>query len=248
MPRVRTIRRVRRIVIALGLVIAFFGALAIVVAWHASGQSPSWWRQINPRDPEVVATAETIENAVVNELHRADRPAAAVDDGRWRTASWGFAITSADANAWLNTRLRRWLENRVDGFDWPIEIEEVQTDFNDNAISIGVKIRDEDDVRWLSARLEPRIDETGALWLEADRVYTGRLAIPTDWVLEQVRSRVEGALAEDDDAAALFKALAGETPIMREPVVDLGDGRIVRLLSLTPRRGRLEVICRTEAD
>jgi hypothetical protein len=40
--------------------------------------------------------------------------------------------------------------------------------------------------------------------------------------------------------------LVGERALMEQPVIDLADGRLVRLLGIRCVAGRLEVRCRTE--
>ncbi|MBX3364495.1 MAG: hypothetical protein KF866_07000 [Phycisphaeraceae bacterium] len=254
-PRAKSsfFRRLRRWCLALALVIAFFGGILLVAAWMMIRQSPGWWRQIDPADPAVVRAAEEIENDLVNEFHRADRPADAATDARWASEPWALALSAPGANAWLNTRLRPWLENQYDDFSWPEDLLEIQVDFDAGRIVIGLRIRrGREESQVLAARFVPRIPDDGSLWVQVERVYLGRLPMPADWVLGDADQRLSRLLddAVDDpgELAALTAALAGRSALLDEPVVRLGDGRRVRVLSIRADRGLLEIICRTELE
>mgnify|MGYP001424269993 CR=1 FL=1 len=242
---------------ALGLVVVLMGSIAILAGWMMTNQRPGWWRQIDPTDPRVVEAAEDVENELVNELHRADRPSppemSLPADTRWASEPWAFALPASGANAWLNTRLKQWLENRVDGFEWPEEIREVQVEFDDDSVVIGLRVqRGESGSQVLAARFGPQVREDGSLWVQAERVYVGRLPVPAGWVLDEADERLTSMLSEsvddNEDLERLLAALSGERALMQVPLVELGDGRRVRLLAIKADRGLLTVTCRTEAE
>lgn len=238
-------KRFRRWLLALGLAVALVGGGLVLIGWLMARQTPVWWRSLNPDDPQVRALGETIENALVNELHKADRPGER-SGAAWRSEDWGFFVAAGDANAWLSTRLDAWLENRLEGFDFPDEITEVQAEFNDGFVRLGARVTRGDSRTVISARLRPEIRADGSLWLAVDGVHIGRLPVPVGWVLGE--GRLKSFAGEDADLEELLRAFAGRSPLMREPVIELGDGRRVRLLTLAATRGRLEVTCRTEFE
>lgn len=244
-PRSPWSKRLRRWLLALGLALTLIAGGLGLIGWMMARQTPSWWRSLDPADPQVQVLGETIENALVSELHRADRPGTR-DDRAWRSETWGFYVAAADANAWLSTRLAAWLENRLEGFDFPDEITEVQAEFNDGFVRLGARLSRGGSRTVISASLRPEIRDDGSLWLAVDGVHVGRLPVPMGWVMGE--SRVRSFAGDDADLEALLRAFAGRTPLMREPIVELGDGRRVRLLTLDARRGRLEVTCRTEFE
>ncbi|MCC6286176.1 MAG: hypothetical protein IT439_12895 [Phycisphaerales bacterium] len=244
-PRTPLSKRLRRWLLAVGLAFALIAGGLGIIGWMMSRQTPAWWRSLDPRDPQVQALGENIENALVNELHRADRPG--VREGNaWRSETWGFYIAAADANAWLSTRLAAWMENRLEGFDFPDEITEVQAEFNDGFVRLGARLSRGRSRTVISASLRPEIRGDGALWLALERVHIGRLPVPVGWVMGE--GRLRSFAGDDADLEALLRAFAGRQPLMREPEIELGDGRRVRLLSLAARLGRLEITCRTEFE
>jgi len=122
--RAQAWRRVRVAVLASGLAVSVVVGVGTLIAWRISRQAPDWWRQVDASDPETVTRAESLENGIASAMHRVDRPleispggsdaVASGDSGgaAWRSEPWSFSVSAADANAWLNTRLWKWLANR----------------------------------------------------------------------------------------------------------------------------------------
>jgi hypothetical protein len=73
------------------------------------------------------------------------------------------------------------------------------------------------------------------------------LPVPAGWVLAGAGNPSTPYVPESLSAlratADLFRAFAGESPMVREAVVRLGDGRQVRLMRLVAREGWLEITC-----
>lgn len=206
---------------------------------------------MRPADSGVVARAERLENAAAGEFSRI-RPAADHHDGaEYRSDAWAVTIRDTDASAWLAARLPAWLGELEDGPQWPAEFSELQVRCEPGVLRVGVRYDGpRGGGRVLCVALRPRIDDSGAAWLEADAVQLGRLPLPAAWVIGAARADPGEVLP---DAIAGFAAVGivldvarGVVPASPEPVVDLPDRRRVRLLGMTVRAGELELVCRTE--
>lgn len=248
-------RRVLGWTIALGVAMSLGAGMALIAGYQMVTRAPDWWRQVDPGDPMTIRIGEAIENAIVTQLHRVERETDEAyegsESGAWRSREWAFAITASDANAWLNTRLPKWLQDSEPDLDWPRAVHELQVDFDEALIRVGVLLRGRGGERQIvSATLTPELREDGSLWMRAAWVHIGRLPVPASWVLDQgevqTRRHLGEQAAEVSRQEALFRVFAGDLPAMEDASVRLGDGRRVRIMRLQPRRGRLEVVCRTE--
>lgn len=248
--RSRRGRRAQRWALVAVALVLFFGGVALFAGCRLSRQQPDWWCCIDPDDEATLEAAESVEEALASELHRADRAFESDPEGPARSEPWRFAISSADANAWLNTRLRRWAENQYEQLEWPDQLRQVQVDFKPQLVRLGARVRNEGGEQIFSAELVPQVRDE-ALWLPARWAYVGRLPVPAGLVLDQASQHIGRITTEGNDSqrilATVLAALAGERPMLDRPVIPLGDGRRVRILELTPRAGRLEVTCQTEA-
>ncbi len=246
-------RKLKARLIAAGLTIAVAITLAGLLAASLSRAAPSWWRVYRPT-PALRKHAAQFENAVVSQIYRRrdDDPRWRLEgrNGPWRSAPWSVFIRDEDASAWLATRLPEWIDGQ-DGLAWPISLSQPQVSFRQNVVRIGVLIRTDRGSRILTAAVKPEIRDDGSLWLRSRWVHIGRLPVPAAFILARAESRLGEVLPEDvaDDpfSHAFLEVLRGRTPLAREPVMDLDDGRIIRLLDLRVLEGRIELDCRTEA-
>ncbi|MBK7403239.1 MAG: hypothetical protein IPJ41_01065 [Phycisphaerales bacterium] len=234
-------RRARRWIVGLGVLVVTGACTLLLVGIALSAAAPDWWRQPDPTNPRTIQKAEDVETGVVNVIYEVR------DDPQ---APWSVTLRAPDANAWLNTRLEQWLANADAEFDWPSELESLQVEFDDGLIQVGVEVRDGDKSRILSATLRPSLHEDGSLWVLAETIRVGRLPIPAGWLADRA-----GAIAtelaprrfvETPEVDRLLRALIGDRPLEAEPIVELGDGRRVRLLGIETSHGKLRVTCRTE--
>src|SRR5262249_8134771 len=134
--------------------------------------------------------------------------------------------------------------------DLPPDLTQLQVEFENGQVHIGAMVRQGHAQRILTATLEPRLESDGSLWFTATWLHAGRLPVPASWILNLSADPAHDSIPERirklPETAAMLRAFSGEIPIVQTPVVGLGDGRRVRLLSLAARDGRLEVRCRTE--
>ncbi|MGD1915271.1 MAG: hypothetical protein ACFCBV_03680 [Phycisphaerales bacterium] len=217
--------------------------LATVVGLSLSEQAPAWWRTVRINDPQTRQTAINIENGLWNALYE---PRV---QGRERWHMWRAAH---DANAWLNTTMRDWVASQWELVGWPQELEEVQVEFKDGLIAIGLLVQTAEGPRYLSANVEPIIDENGALWMPARTVSLGRLTLPASVLLDYMRRNqdqyVPPALLTLPETQSIFLALEGQAPLIDNVSQSLGDGRRVRLIAMRPVGARLELWCMTTID
>jgi hypothetical protein len=237
-------RRLRRWAVGSALGVVGGSCLALLTALVLARSAPSWWRTIRRDDPATITLGTNVENAVLKVLSK-NR---ASDTAGTFSEPWSFEVTPAQANAWLNVRLPKWLANQKDDFHWPKDLTDLQVEFGPDRITIGARVRSAKHDQVLSATLRPRLDAAGSLYAPATWVSLGRLAIPADWVLD--RAAAEQYIPRDisrlPETEALLKAFAGEGAVVQRATFRLGDGRRVRILALTPRDGMLRITCQTE--
>lgn len=243
-------RRVRRLIVAggMGLVTAACG-IAMVGAGLAR-TPPSWWRAMAREDPATVQLARRVENAIETEVYQ-NRPA--VHEGAvWRSDPWSVRVSAEEASAWLCVRLPAWVANQKDHLRWPRDLQEVQVAFNAGAMTVGARVPAGREGRVLTATVSPRLDERGRLFLPAQQMNVGRLAVPASWVLDHARGGGAAAQAIPEnlralpETEALVRAFEGSEALVESPVIKLGDGRSVRVLGFSLAGGVLEITCRTE--
>ena len=240
-------RRPRRLV---GVGLIFAGGFVCFGVWTVSSLSsgvPLWWRTVRRDDPRTIESARRVEDGVWNNLYSV-RSGQMPDGG----VEWTVALKAADANAWLNARFPMWIANQWDSEFWPAELREIQVDFDDTGIRIGIEIQGNGEKRVLSATIHPAVAEDGSLWMPASWIHVGRLGIPASLVLSadtvQTSGYIPDRILDLPEAQGMMSAFAGNNPMVDNAVVSLGDGRRVRLISLRTRGGWLEITCRTEPE
>lgn len=230
-------------------------ATTLLFALALSRLTPAWWVSVYAIAPEAAAQAERLEAAAMAQASLV-RPGAK-DGAVWRSEVWSVSLSESDANAWLGERLPRWVESRGNEIRWPAAVRGVRVVFREGAIWLGAQVRESEGgdasaQSIVSVGLTPRVDEGGRLWFSASSVDVGRLSMPP-MVLRSARRDPGGSMLVPDsmsrrpDLAPLIDVLMGAVPAAADPVMSLGDGRRVRLLSMRVRDGRLELTCRTEA-
>jgi hypothetical protein len=224
--------------------------LTLLVAFSMLRAAPAWWRSVDRLDHATIELAKQVENAVINRM--SENRQASTLDARGVNASelWSFDLTPAQANAWLNVRLPAWVDNRGETFTWPDEISELQVDFDDTGIRIGARVKAAGRHHVLSATLKPAIEPSGELWLPAKSVSLGRLEIPASWIADQAEATAAEYIPDHlrmlPETQGMFRAFAGQSPIVGSAIVRLDGERQVRILKIVPKGGVLRVICQTE--
>lgn len=223
------------------------GAIGLCVVVWAVGlvllarldDTPGWWPGVDPRSPEVIAEAEKLERAFANQVSQVREPTDA--DG----SDWRVRISQKSANAWLAVRLRSWVEN--EGGLWPSDIESVRVGFVGRRVSLGARVTGVSGSSVLWVTLTPEVRQDGSVWLRAHGARVGGVPVPGSWVLGGLEREVDRYAPGATETVSLRAVLAGEAPLMVEPVVRLPDGRRVRIVELAAGENGVAMSMRTES-
>jgi hypothetical protein len=241
-PMKRFPRWVRVIAVAQVLFLAGVG-----FAYLLTLREPAWWRDVKAADPATIDTASQVENGVVTQLSEV-RPADPEAKGGYKSREWSVSISAADADAWLATRLKQWVENQ--GGHWPQQLTSVQVEFSSGVIKVGVRQEEGGSARFVYVEAAPELRADGSLWLLPRGMGAGAMPLPMGVVRNEVREAVINRLppgsTKRQQAEEAIEVLAGQRPALKDAVVKLEDGRCVRLLKIAVFEGRIELTCRTE--
>lgn len=238
----------RRWFVVAGLVLSV-GLTLVLAGLMLTRGVPIWWRSVAADDPRSRELGESLENGVMRQF-TAVREQDTGSGGEWKSLPWAVSLHASDANAWVATRLPKWLANQDKSVAWPSEISEVQIEFADEAVKVGMRVRARGRDQVLSAEIVPQLHDDGSLWLPATWVRIGRLPVPASWVLERAKNDgglLPRAVLDLPETREMFDVFLGRRPVVHEAIIGVDDARRVRLLRIVPRDGRLELTARTEA-
>ena len=219
----------------IGLALLLVGAAGAAVLWYRAKALPEWWAPPNPHDPHIVEVADRVEYQLVEQAQLV-RP---VED------VWGVRVQESQVNAWLASRLPKWLAHH-DLAEWSEAVRIVQVRIEDGSMIVGAEVGDGLAPRVISLRLLPEI-ENGRLSVTADAVAIGRISIgaaPLDRAIEELREVIPGETLDDPAVAQIVETLRGERTWPAE--LKLADDRHVEVLELTLERGAVSAKCRTK--
>jgi hypothetical protein len=94
--------------------------------------------------------------------------------------------------------------------------------------------------------LTPEVRQDGSVWLRAHGARVGGVPVPGSWVLGGLEREVDRYAPGATETVSLRAVLAGEAPLMVEPVVRLPDGRRVRIVELAAGENGVAMSMRTE--
>lgn len=249
--------RGKRVLVAAGFIGFVLVCSLVLIVTALTRAEPSWWGTLDANDPQVKLKAEQIENGVTSLLSDPRPP----NKSRDPRDPWTVRLSATDANAWLNARLRQWLNTQEDiGFKWPEQVDELRVRFEGGRISVGARVNQNGASQIFTATLRPRFERDGALWMPAERIALGRLGLPASWVLPSAEEgpteaadspvvermgEVSEEIAELPQTRQVLAALAGENAVLSNPIVKLPDGRRVKLLGLQAHNEKLYITCQT---
>lgn len=219
-----------------GALLAVAGLLALA-AWGLTRRTPGWWRE---PEPGAAQAGQRLENAVVSELSRTRPAATPAPEKHYRSGEWTLTITQDEANAWLATRARGWLENR--GVRWPQGVDSLRVAFEDGLVRIGARVTEDGVSRVVSAAAAVEVKDEG-LWLHVSGVAVGGLRLPVTLVRSQF-----GGLMGDGQAMDIGAVLNSVQPVVKPAIVKLEDGRVIKVIGAKVELGDLQVTCRTEKE
>ncbi len=223
----------KRLLVGVLIGLLLLASVLGLTAWLMVRQAPAWWRSIDPDDLGTQEVAEDVERGVSSMLSRRRPP-----DERW-----AFRITAAQADAWLNVRLPRWLRNQDETLVWPDTLSQLQVHFANERMHIGLiqKLGARDQI--LTATLTPTLRD-GRLWCQLTSMGAGQLPLPAGTLLDKLEGSAREQGLNPEDLDALFEVLRGERGVA--PRVELDDGRLVTLVDLRLEDGDLIGTCVTQ--
>jgi hypothetical protein len=229
--------RTRRII--LGIMLALIALAASL--WWLSSTPPRWYQPPDTHDAEAGELAALVEHRLAEEVHKIRD-----DESPWR-----LRIREEQVNAWLATRLHRWLEYEQ-GVQWPAQLGPPQVRFDADTISVALLVpaAASDGSRGIGGGRPRIVTVTLTPYLHEDEIrFTltglriGRLAAPGDPMKHATRliDLHSGKPTNSGDELSQFIArlLQGEAGIA--PWVNLVDHRRVELQQLELRRGFMDI-------
>jgi hypothetical protein len=241
-------RRMRRWLQAAAVSVVAAACLLVLMTGLLIRLAPSWWRTVRRDDPATIALGQQVENRITNHIYR---NRASQTEGS-QSVPWTIEVKAPEANAWLNCRLPKWLANQKDEFHWPRDVSDVQVEFDRQRITVGARVKAGERSQVFTATLEPKLERDGRLYMTATWVNVGRLSVPAGWVLGHARRNADQFIPEEflrlPETELLFRAFAGETAVRNNTVIELGDGRTVRILRIDPEAGKIRITCQTELE
>lgn len=250
-----------------GIALSLLLALAVWLVGRGLRATPTWWDEPAAASADTADLARRVEGALGSQASArrdmdplrtpGDHPPE-TDPNTLASEPWAFTLSVEQANAWLATRLRLWVESQ--GHTWPEQLAAVRVHFAGGRIIAGARLEREGQNRYVTATMRPEVRDDGSLWLTAETITVGRVAMPASWVLDQASARSDEIVPEPfrglPEADAVFRVFAGQVPLSSEPEIRLPrpDKRRVRLLALdmvddpkaAPGVQRVAVTCRTE--
>jgi hypothetical protein len=250
-------RHHRRRIISGGVVLVGLFTLLIVLGFALAHSTPTWWAEaptaaLGVPTPEEIERGAVLENLIINRLYS--------PEGTPNLAGgveWAVSLPEADVNAWLNTRLPKWLNNQSERPVWPVELSRIIVRFEDGVIRLGARTVRSDTPQIYAATillslLHGERPSGGELWLRTPWLWIGRLPVPSGLLVGRLRADpsrdLPKHLSKLPQTKTFVDALAGEGPIVPRVSLKLEDGRRVRVTRVEVREGRLSVWCVTEAS
>lgn len=230
---IAVIKRLRRAFLALIFVALVFGGV-----WWLAQSKPAWYNPPDASREEIVVFADRVEYRLVEEMQKI-RP---VED------SWRLRIREEQVNAWLATRLSRWMRHDAN-VEWPASLGTPQVLFREQDLSLAIPLGTGDDGterHIIVASVRPEVVD-GGLEAKLTSVGMGRITLPGSPV-HRLASLIDKHLVEEDErfhslVQTALDVLAGDE--LLDPIIRLADDRCVEMLEIRLEQGAFVVTART---
>lgn len=192
--------------------------------------APSWYRPPNAEDPQVAGLADDVEYRVVEEAHRL----------RAADEAWTVRLREQQANAWLSVRLAKWLEFDQ-GLQWPEALGVPQVRFRNEGVDLACELALSGSHRFVTVGFLPEIVGEH-LALTVQNVALGRIelgAAGAERVIAMLGLEESEELRTSEAGAQLLNLLRGGATLT--PIVELSDGRRLRLTGVAMNDGALDL-------
>lgn len=213
----------------------------VVAALVLALRSPGWFAPVVV-NASMRETAQRLENRIITEAYRyRGAPREGPKGGPRQTGeNWTLRITEQEATAWLSVKLPEWILNRDPAARLPASIGDLQAHFSGGRVLVGCR----SDRAIVSVSGQPAVGN--GVRLARVRAGIGSLALPLwigGWAIMK-EDAIKGA-----DGAAVWGAIRGREPILKDAAIKLEDGRRIRVVAVRvgeKKDGVLEVECATE--
>lgn len=212
------------------LAVAVVLALPPLMFWWMLSSEPSYWQPVDANDTRVRERAARVESEVSKQTTEVRPP----ED------RWSLVLTEEEINAWLAARLPRWLANQ--GVDdelihaVPHAMAEITADDVELAAEVHYGGLDQI-VRFVYRPVASANGEPARLELQG--LYAGRVPIPLDTVVEQLKQRLD---PDDRPDADQIRDLLRSVPL----TLRLADRRTVKIVGVELSEGLATLTCVTE--
>lgn len=225
----------RRLILLSGALVLLAGI--VLGLWRWSSLPPTWYQPPDPHDQRVQMLAERVEYRLVEELQKIRPP----------RDNWTLRIRDEYLNMWLAARLPQWIEHDS-ALEWPPQLGTPQLRFESAGISAAVPLQVGRSRRMLVVRVWPTINADGELCVRLDRVAMGRISVAGEpfAALAATLSGAAPSVMEQAHVQETLKVLQGDRAI--SPIINLADGRRVRLVELRLGDGDVDLTFETLDD
>ncbi|MEX2671353.1 MAG: hypothetical protein WD294_04500 [Phycisphaeraceae bacterium] len=226
----RRSHRLRRAIIgtAAGLLL---GGLLLLGLFTAA---PSYWRSgpaIDGSDPAVAQRAQQFEQKLSSQT-----TAVRSDYQRWQ-----IELTEEEVNEWLAARLPEWMRNQ--GIDERAvqHAQRAMVNVKPGQVELATVVRLGKFEPVVRLVYKPELNEAGRVQLSLDTIYAGLMPLPGDSLIDEVLDQF-GPLEEEQQRRVDH---ARKTLRDLDMVLHLGDGRVVSVVGMELREGKVSLVCIT---
>jgi hypothetical protein len=233
-------RIIRWIIIVIALSLLGTGGIMV---WLVR-TPPTYWTPVEPQTPEQVEQMEAVavqfENRVPDEF---TRPRA---DGE----IWTTTLTQDEINAWINTRMDKWLRNQR---EWlaernlpsrlPAQIKRVQAGITAKVMALAAQVEEEGKSQIVSLEVSPVTGPNNVARLRIAAIKGGRLPLPRG-ILESLIEKFGSEEKARTEAARKMSDKLEETDL----IIPLGGGRRVHILKIELHQGAANLTCQTFSE
>jgi hypothetical protein len=193
--------------------------------------APAWYAPPAAHDAAASELADRVEYGLIQQAQKVREP---------QEETWTLRIRQDQINAWLATRLRKWIEH--EGGSWPARLGTPQVEIDGGALSIAVPVLHNSSPRFIVARILPEI-ENQRLQLKLDRVALGRISLPGEPVANLLKLIGDASPRDTPQIENILGALEQRDAI--DPRFRLSDGRRIELLKLRLGDGLIDITAKT---
>ncbi|MAB82982.1 MAG: hypothetical protein CMJ24_06045 [Phycisphaerae bacterium] len=206
--------------------------VVIVILWVMTMMTPAWYAPPAADDAPAAELAQKAEFGLVENMQKIREPG----------ATWKLRISDDAVNAWLATRMSKWLAHEGHP-PWPEYLGIPQIHTTPSGIIMAIELASDGGAsRILGLQIEPEIAIEGTMRLVIVGGLLGRLPVPAppSSLLEMVR---DAATDGDESSALAVQYLLDGVDF--SSLMPLVDGRRVQIDQVQLENGSFVLVART---